>query len=310
MVYNHMVSDPDDSPSKLSKTYYKVPEYESIIRCVKEGRSRFEELLGSSSHMSCVHSYEDVEVQAFILALPSLGNDEEMRMKAYLTYATHWVDDFFDQFQFESSIKRGIKKHRTDLNAVLALFGEDVLEVNRSLYTHSVHKAAVQNGVHRLLYGSLINHADSLEEQQQYLDEHTSLFFNDLDLPLRHEIRKKLNPLLIGLTNKTAQEFWFGCEKTYDPNVTALYTLLYTPALYFHDYEEESSEQELQFLETAPPSVKDLNTMIELFRDMIGHYHDDRKNLRFRQLQFVVESFQSVLPGDTRRAYENVLSSR
>lgn len=303
--------------SKLSKLYHTVPEHKMILRCVRDGRSQFEALFGYllmhdkySLHMSCVHSYEDVEVQAFILALPSVGNDGEMTMKVYLTYATHWVDDFFDQFQFEPGMKAKVKTERADLKNVLALLGRVFSGTIQTLYTHSVHSSAVEKGVHRLLYGSLINHADCQDEQRQYLREHANIFLSDLDPRLQCEIQEKLSPLVVGLTNKTTQEFWFACESIYDPNITALYTLLYTPALYFHDHEEESSEEELQFLSGAAPSNKELIAMIELFRALIDKYHDEKKSLRFRQLSFLIESFQAVLPAEINLAYEKVLSSQ
>lgn len=114
---------------------------------------------------------------------------------------------------------------------------------------------------------------------------------------------------VIGLTNKTAQEFWFACEGTYDPNLAALYTLLYLPALYLHDSEEEVWRNELKFLGMEPPTDRDLLGVIEFFRRRIASFWDGRQKLRLKQLAFLVEAFASLICGSVREAYENVLRS-
>lgn len=301
--------------SRLRTVHHAVPEAQAILRVVREARSEFETLLASSCdpckyppHLSSVHSYDDVEVQALILVIPSL-NAAKMRMKAFLTYATHWIDDLFDRFKFEPAIKEKIKSERLNLKSVLLILGCEFSEMFQSLFRYSVHPAAIEKGIHRLLYGGLINHADSLLEQQQYLREHADLFVNDLHPHLQMEISQKLDPLILSLTNKSAQEFWCACEDTYDPNVVALYSLLYTPALYFHDDEQERLEQELQFVDTPLPSVDELIIMIQFFRTMNDQYNDPRRTLRAKQLRILLEAFEGVLPAEISRAYRTVLSS-
>lgn len=294
--------------SKLLRIFSQVPGYEQILRGIREGREQFERSVSSSSHRSRVHSIRDVEVQAFILALPSRGCDAEVRRKAYLTFATHWVDDCFDQFEFEPTIKHEIKRYRTDLKKVLGFFGPELATVVEGLYANSLHHAATDQGIHRLLYGGLLAHAESREEQQEYLMEHAEIFLGDLDTRLAQRIRERLSPLMIGLTNKTAQEFWFACEEPYEPSVAALYTLVATPAIYLHDWREEAQEHEAQFLYDEPPSDQDLLVMIDLFEWGVHRYIDERKHLRFEQLRLFVEAFAPVLSSRIREAYDQALS--
>ena len=217
-------------------------------------------------------------------------------------FATHWVDDCFDQFEFEPTIKHEIKRYRTDLKKVLGFFGPELATVVEGLYANSLHHAATDQGIHRLLYGGLLAHAESREEQQEYLMEHAEIFLGDLDTRLAQRIRERLSPLMIGLTNKTAQEFWFACEEPYEPSVAALYTLVATPAIYLHDWREEAQEHEANISHDEPPSDQDLLVMIDLFEWGVHRYIDERKHLRFEQLRLFVEAFAPVLSSENPRS--------
>ena len=45
---------------------------------------------------STVHDYDDIEGHAFILGIVSEDRWDEVQTKSYLTYASHWIDDFLD----------------------------------------------------------------------------------------------------------------------------------------------------------------------------------------------------------------------
>jgi hypothetical protein len=310
----HRPAVSDDS-RKLVPLYGGVRGSRAILACVARARARFEHLFArrrgptpASPHISAVHSYEDVAVQAFIAALPSLGRPAEMVRKAYFTYATHWIDDVFDQFNFGPALLRDVRRERRDLSAVLVRLPWTAPVID-SLYASRADAWAIQKGLHRLLYGALINHATSEDEHARYLEEHAELFCDDVDARLCRRITAGVSPAVLGLTNKTAQELWFGCEPVYDPNLAALYTLLYTPAFYHHDDREERESLELTTCRRHRFTRHDLTGLITLFAEEIDAYDDPRRPARFAQLALVVRAFDGLLPGPIRKAYEDLLAA-
>src|SRR5882762_4861915 len=99
-IANVEVSARADTP--LASVYGAIPGWEHVFAAVKAGEREFvaelesSDLSGLGRHTSNVHSYTDVELQAFVLGLTSIGRSDEIQTKSYLTYTSHWIDDFFD----------------------------------------------------------------------------------------------------------------------------------------------------------------------------------------------------------------------
>jgi hypothetical protein len=92
----------ESSPRLESESLYsKIPHWREIMAAVRAGEAEFVDTLAHTGlllkHGRCtstVHPYEDIEGHAFILGIPSTGRWEEIQTKSYLTYGSHWIDDF------------------------------------------------------------------------------------------------------------------------------------------------------------------------------------------------------------------------
>src|SRR5690349_8941265 len=108
MVMTPVAREEATGMSKISKLkseqiLVNVPGWSGLMDAVRDGHREFLEVLRASGLLarygvsaSEVHGYEEIELHAITLAIPSAGKYEEMRTKSFLTYVSHWIDDFFE----------------------------------------------------------------------------------------------------------------------------------------------------------------------------------------------------------------------
>ena len=99
---------------------------------------------------------------------------------------------------------------------------------------------------------------------------------------------KTTNQAFVHLTAKTIQELWFACEEQKQPfGLTFLYSVLYGPALYYHDNAAEIKCGEMSEGASAAGLLPDATTVahvIENVGQLIEAYKDDpfARRERFR----------------------------
>ena len=108
--------------------------------------------LGSST--SVVHPDHDIELHAFILGIVSERRLEEIQTKSFLTYASHWIDDFFDNPEMVADHAQ-LLRDRWDIRRALANMGP-VGAVGFAMADRVPHPAAIEKTLHRMLYGGLV----------------------------------------------------------------------------------------------------------------------------------------------------------
>ena len=257
--------------------------------------------------MSNVHSPGDTDVHAWILALPSLHSPEEISAKTYITYFSHWIDDVLD---------RGIGKyylrdfdgfmysHRRIVSSLKARFPNREEMVDLSLK--------------RLYLGAKIFAFEEQNAETDHSDLILELLSNDKDWKCKDRLCehvRKRDKTLVSMTTKTIQELWFAIEDHDHPfGLTFLYSLLFAPALYYHDQDEEYTYGEVgpayKDREVGALSRESLNERLEEIIKMINVHgeSDPRYKLRDLQVKAVGWSFQSVLPEWLREFYAKGLS--
>jgi len=235
----------------------------------------------------------------------------------------HWFDDICDSGQL-TGIKKFLMKQDRAPEVV------DIIKYNRISFLNKfnnqnalseiINKMKKNNGrdnpyfdigIKRVILGSVIFEGGNVSafarrNHKQILNE----YIENITLDDFEEI-------FIDLTTKTTQEIWMGVE---DPtpvfDLTFLYSLLYSPALFYHDQQEEILWRELKGEWSVPDKLIEINTKsvghIELVGSKLNIYYNDRPDLddrfllRIWQIRAVYGSFVSVMPADVRDAYESV----
>ena len=263
-------------PSKLTQMYDNVLDSNTVLACVRMGKILFLEELAKHGidsrfgNLSAVHSYDDVEVQAFILAMPSRERPQEMVTKAFMNYALHFIDDCFDRPDLEPSYETMVE-HRQNIPRLLDSMG-NVGRFGHTMAKKTRHPMGFYRGLSRLVYGALVQLASDAESQDKYLKEYKELFSRGHPQELVRDI-KSLRDIVYWLTNKTAQDFWFAVENTYDPTLAELYGILFAPAIYFHDDKEEREKGELNFFGKQEPTIDEMVNMIKIAGKHIEIYN-------------------------------------
>jgi hypothetical protein len=297
----------EDLSSKLERLYSIIPEHEKILEAVRKGREEFEadvaKLGYKSPHISRVHSYEDVEVQAFIIGIPADLNPDEIIVKAYHTYGAHFVDDFLDRPDLEPSGETLERNCRNNIGDCLEAIGNIGL-FSTHMAEKALHPEGVYKGLHRMIYGSLIQKTPIGEKQDQYLREFKELGLQDVDDEVVQDIQTISN-ITYWQTTKTLQEFMFSSDVDFNMTRAELWNLIYAPALYYHDIDQETVKGEINFSEN--PTIKDMLLMIDIAKKHLTNYPDPRFDQRLAQLQFLVSAFQKNLPAPILDKYKELI---
>ncbi len=293
---------PDDS-SDL-ELYKSVAGWQGILAAVRAGEAEFlDTLVNMGLHefgvaTSAVHPYRDVEVHAFILGIVSTGRWEEVQAKSYLTYASHWIDDFFDSPDKVGNPAQ-LLLDRGDIRRALRNMGP-VGKVGFAMAERVAHPEAVYKALHRMLYGGLVQRSRQYEERHALVGEYEGIATQFVDPFLIEEIRQ-LQPEAYWTTNKTVLELLYAAERDPDFNTAELWNLVYAPALYYQDVEEERARGEMNFEEGEAPRLAEMTRMISLGAKYLARNYE-RGSVEMRQLEFAAMSLGN-LPREVLSAY-------
>lgn len=286
-----------ENPSPLDGRYRHVQHWQELLAAVRAGKAEFNDMLRDSGLLqeygqftSAVHDNEGIEVHAFILGIVSTHRWEEVQTKSYLTYASHWIDDFFDSPDRVENPSQ-LMADRSDIRRALANMGR-VGEVGFAMADRVPHPSGVFKSLHRMLYGGLVQRCREYDQRHALVKEYQDIATQYLEPQLVESIRQ-LQPEAYWTTNKTVLELLASAETDLDFNNSEWWNLVYAPALYYEDAEAEQACGELSF--TAQEAPK-LTEMIEMVRLGVKYLTDMGKEnaLYFRQLEFAAASIPNI----------------
>lgn len=294
---NHVGQEIETISSHLESLYQTVPRWREILAAVKAGHLEFIDLLASSGLLdafghstSTVHPYDEIEVHAFILAIVSDDRWPEIQAKSFLTYASHWIDDFFDNPEQVQNPAQ-LLADRCEIRRALANMGR-VGEVGFAMAARVPHPDGVYQALHRMLYGGLVQRSRDCDERLRLVAEYVTVATSKLEPDLAKSIRT-LQPQAYWTTNKTVLELLSAAEQDLDFNSVEPWSMIYAPALYYQDADEERARGELNFDESEAPRLSEMIKMIRLGSSYIARAYRET-SLYMRQLKFAALSIPNL----------------
>jgi hypothetical protein len=301
----------EDVRSPLERLYQTIPRSRGIIAAVRAGEIEFQDFLAKAGLLergastSSVHPDDDIALHAFVLGIVSEDRWDEIQTKSFLTYASHWIDDFFDSPDKVEDPDQ-LLRDRRDIRRALANMGP-VGAVGFAMAGRVPHPEAIYKTLHRMLYGGLVQRSHEHAERQQLVREYLDVATRFVD-PRMVEAIRKLQPEAYWTTNKSVLEISNAAERELDFNTAELWNLVYAPALYYQDAEEERARGELSFEEDDEPRLPEMVRMIRLgARELARVYAPGSPQMS--QIDFVARSFAN-LPAEVVREYRSLLEGR
>ena len=286
-----------------------VPAWRDLLAAVRVGEAEFTRSLsvaGLSDRFglstSVVHDYREIELHAVILGIVSIPRWDEVQRKSFLTYASHWIDDFFDSPAKVPDPERLIES-RHDIVRALACLGQPG-SVGFEMARRARHPRAVMKALHRMFYGGLVQRSEDRSVRARLMSEYLEVATRFVAPSLVDCIRD-LSPSAYWTTNKTVLELLGAAEAELDYTRCESWNLLYAPAIYCQDAEEERARGELSFDDDAP-TIDELLQMIRL-GDRFLSACDGYSQLSVCQLDFVTRSLPN-LPSEIAAEYGIILT--
>ena len=248
-------------------------EISDVAACIFKGQALFRKLLDNSQlqylprfpyHLSHVHSYRDVETQAFIMAHHG-QTDKEIELRSMWVYLAHWFDDMFDNYYPEKiafAIERGMLKSNSDISTLFTeldprmriLWDSALEDTNESGYGRKQY--LLELGMQRLFLGGPIFSNLCIRKEEIVLQENRTIIIEKTDnthgvksFILEQEGlygRKVINRYL-AYTTKVVVEIWDSFADDSDFELSMLMNFFYAPGLYHHDFEMEHKHGEKPF---------------------------------------------------------------
>jgi hypothetical protein len=303
---------PVEEASSLNRLYEPVQHWRELLAAVRAGRDEFAETLRNTGLLerygqftSAVHNDHGIEVHAFILGIVSTPRWPEIQTKSYLTYASHWIDDFFDSpMRVENPAQ--LMADRSDIRRVLTNMGR-IGEVGFAMADRVLHPHGVFKSLHRMLYGGLVQRCQEYDQRRALVEEYQDVATQHLHHDLIKDIRE-LQPEAYWTTNKTVLELLASAEAQLDFNNSEFWNLVYAPALYYEDAEAEQACGELSFTAAEAPRLKEMTEMVRLG---MRHLLVAGKEITpyFRQLEFATASIPNI-PGPIINQYRSFYANR
>ncbi len=282
--------------SHLRSLYRTIPRWREIIAAVRAGEAEFQHMLAKAGLLelgtstSAVHPDNDIEVHAFILGIVSEDRWDEIQTKSFLTYASHWIDDFFDSPDRIADPGQ-LLRDRYDIRQTLANMGP-VGAVGFAMANRVPHPQAIYKTLHRMLYGWLVQRSHDYAERQNLVREYRDVAARFVAAHLFERIRE-LQPEAYWTTNKSVLEISNAAERELDFTTAELWNLVYAPALYYQDADEERARGELSFEEREEPKLSEMVKMIRLGAKHLARTYPPGSP-QMRQLEFLARSFGNL----------------
>ena len=203
-------------------------------------------------HLSSVHTYRDVETQAFIMA--SAGQyPEEIKLRAMWVYLAHWFDDLFD-YKYTKELSSIITKS-IGVREVLGNLGDgrrlvniwdEAIELSEK---YLIKEDMLEFGMKRIIWSSCIFspicqnlHDEFNESHREFVIE--MLNKNNINGDLIQMV-EGINRKYLAYTTKVVVEIWDGFSKQTNLGLSMLMNFFYAPGLFYHDSNAEKTQGEL-----------------------------------------------------------------
>lgn len=289
----------------LDQTPHSKVSFDELRLNVKQGEALFRQLLSASGFdgdqtVSRVHGYEDEYRQAELLCLLD-PSPELQRVTSCLTFGSHRFDDLVDPPEHVANRKL-FSQHRRDF-AAFRRIDNPLCRFANALCELSLHPEGIEKALSRIGYSALIMHADR-SQQRQLIGEYQMVGVAGIDESVAEEILS-IDPLWYSFTSKGIQELAESVRASFNFTHAELLTLMYTPALLMHDYEEEIDKGELPPITMDANSMSILKSMLQIPMRWIARY-ETAPDLRLQQLELVLHSFHSVLPPELLTSYRDL----
>ena len=298
--------------SRGEALYRTIPRWRELIAAVRAGEAEFVDTLAETGLLrqygkvtSTVHDYGDIEGHAFILGIVSEDRWDEVQTKSYLTYASHWIDDFLDCPERVSDPAR-LLEDRHDILSALTNMGP-VGQVGFAMANRVPHPEAIHKTLHRMLYGGLVQRSTDYAERQALVMEYQEVATRYVDPAIIKEIRG-VQPEAYWASNKSVLEISNAAERELDFTASELWNLVYAAALFYQDADEESALGELNFEEHEMPRLSEMVRMIRIGGKYLSRIYPP-DSAQMRQLKFVALSFQN-LPREVVSEYRALWEGR
>jgi len=301
-------------------------------RSIKAGLKKWYRWLDSQSlekeDHSLVHDRETIGQQAIILALPYWKSEAQKtasrlritRRIAFLTYAAHWIDDHFDPTK---DCPRSPKLKDLIRNATpFKIIQEDprlqaLLRAMQKRTTRNRQKF-VERAVLRIIYGGLIQNAETDDRLRRLFADYVKLVSDDLCSEIRDEYTKlqaSPHPMIVWITTKVVLELLDACGEEFSLDRSEFFNLLYGPILHYQDNAEEIIREGFgsglgadvrQSLPTNSELVSLATDCIGLTPKVFGGATILPESRRL-QLECLLKAFGGTLPDEVRQAYSPFL---
>ena len=296
--------------STLVPAYGVIPERQLpiVVKHVFRGEERFRQFLRSVDsrwvspldfHESSVHTYRDVETQAFIMAHHAVDPDE-IELRSMWVYLAHWFDDQFDDaYAADLTSSRvseevDIKDILIGLDPRLGRLWDEAVKYTRKRYP-SWNDSLFELGMRRLILSGPMFSPKCSRQHDAIGHAHRELVFKRLndDYGVKELVRDVPN-LFLAYTSKVVVEMWDSFDPELDFNLSMLMNLFYAPGLFYHDAEIEHMRDEITFSKTRDNP--------DVFRDIIGKVFDTirrlpihKQELATKPVRMFVLSFDQIL---------------
>ena len=317
-------SDVKIRQARLTPCYDSIERLPEVAEAVLLGETRYRELLrgceGSplAFHLSRVHSYRDVETQAFIMAHHSYdgGNRaKEISLRSMWVYLAHWFDDIFD-FYYVEKLASLLNKDNLSIGVIL-----DRLDPRFKLIWDSAvadtaqlpgwQSAPLELGMRRLMLGGPMLSPKCANANAHFQKKHKELIKAELQRSDPYNVMKFVSGVTdrqLTFTSKVVVEIWDSfCPAATFP-LSLLMDFFYAPALLAHDNTAEAEQGELAD-SFDNPSDSDLSKLQQV-STLILELPDVEKEWMLKPLPIFIGSFQKLLASnnsDSLEIYERVL---
>jgi len=309
MAGDKLMLNPDSTAAALSSYDLEGCKMRCELGLHEFRRKMIDMTRYESPCISQVHSVHDLHSQAFLPAYASLNHTEEVTKKSEMMYFVHWFDDLVDQGNIKKIDAIIAANGEKVFDKLLSVFFDQPSEINNFIksfidkYRSEAGKKFFRLGLVRVMLGSKLFQDDSTATKAH--DIHQKVLGTALGD--QAGILEIINGQFIDLSVKTVQEFWHGLEDPVLPfYYTFLFSILYGPALYYHNFEEEGNRSEsakgwMRFDEgDAVAMIKSVGEKIKISATAV---HDRRLNLRALEIRGVAHTFDIVLPTKVKEAY-------
>lgn len=304
---------PFESRQPVLVPAYAVVAHQNLSKVAKHiflGEETFRRLLTEADpewisplqyHRSRVHTYRDVETQAFIMA--HHANDElEIRLRAMWVYLMHWFDDCFDgghalrlanldlngNFDIESVLSNLDKKY-------LALWTR---AISLSRECPAWRPEMLELGFRRLILSAPMFSPHCIGHQRKIYGRHRDIISKNL--PLGSGIKaliddkENLSSRFLGYTSKVIVEVWDSFNNEVDFEMSMLMNFLYAPGLFYHDARAEHTYDEIYLDAEHDNSEVFKATLVQVF-GLIDNLPHAKRALALRPVPMFLRAFQPIL---------------